>query len=144
METNRYYAKFKQGKKDLLKNEATIERLLEKANANEYVDVGRMCGPVKASRAIEVYGCGHRVDDCFKRAIGVYRFRCKNAFNPLYILEFPVRLMGKAGYPKSGKAKFLLSIIFWGISSIAAYFLGVFLDLTVREVLIQALGNILR
>lgn len=140
----RYYEKFKSGEKDLLEYEPSIERLLEKAGANEYVDVGRTIGPIKASRAIEVYGCKGRVDDCFKRAIGVYRFRCKNAFNPLYIVEFPVRLMLRAGFPKSAKTRTVLSVLFWCIGFIFGYFLELLLDLTVREVLFQALGNILK
>jgi len=138
--TKHYYKKFAHGEKHLLRFEAPISRLFEKAGTNELYGAGRYTF-WEISRCIDIYGCKPRVEETFLRTIGTYQFKCMNTFNPIYILEFPLRLLDKGCRPHSKRAKIVISFFWWIFSIVAAYFLEKFLDWAFQEVFPAILDN---
>ena len=124
----------------MLREYASIERILEKAGANEVVKYSSG-GPIKIARYIDNPLYRNEVEQCFDIAESVYAFRIKHPIS--YILQFPIRIMDKIGIPKSTITKKIIGAVFWPILLLAEYTIGIFLDLELRETLEQFIRSIM-
>lgn len=143
MSTLRYYRKFKRKDKDLSQCRPFVERLFDKAGVNECLAATRYGGH-KISYVLSNYDFIGLLEDTFQLAIGTYRFRILNTFNPTYWIDLPQRILENSRLKYFKINKTIFSVLFWIAGIIAAYLIEKTLDLFLAEKLSSILESLLK
>lgn len=143
MSAHFYYKKFLKSDKSLEQYAYPVSRLFDKAGTNRILMSTRYAGE-KISFCIAKYEYRGIVDDTFQQTIGVFKFRMRNSFNPLYWLELPTRLCKLYGAELPKPIDALLSAVFWLFSVIIGYYVEKFLDSEFFSNLLATLCNSLK
>lgn len=81
----------------------------------------------------------------FEQTIGVYQYRIRQNFYPIFWLSFPVYLLNQINiHPNKGLSVFI-DVVFWAVGVIAAYFLEKYLDsVVISDSVISYISNLLK
>lgn len=83
------------------------------------------------------------IQDIFYRTIGTYKLRACQSISPFYWLFLPKYILEYFGKSGSGFVATIINIVYWVITSIAAYIVENLLDLYFKQDLIEWIHSIL-
>lgn len=85
--------------------------------------------------------CYDKLCEIFESTIGVYKFRIRKTFYPIYWITLPVNILETKNIHLNKFVSLLVNIAFWLISFLAGYFLEHYLDTYLPIELFSVLGN---
>ncbi len=139
--TLQYYQKFIGKSQKLSEYVQSVDRLFDKAGTNQIFVSTRFAGK-SISFCLGMNNYRKELDEIFRQTIGVYKFRIRNTFNPIYWVELPFRITARWKWSLLWARK-MFSAVFWLAGVIAAYLINRFLDILFPGFLI-ILDNILK
>lgn len=104
-----------------------VDRLFDKAGTNQVFVSTRFAGK-SITYCLGMKDYRGELDETFKQTIGVYKFRIRNSFNPVYWAELPGRISLRWKWSSSSLLRLIFSAVFWAFSIAAAWFAQKMLD----------------
>lgn len=84
----------------------------------------------------------YAIQKIFYRTIGTYKLRMFQSINPFYWVFLPKYILEYFGKSGSGFIAIIINIVYWAITSIAAYIVENILDMYFRQDLIEWIRHI--
>ena len=82
--------------------------------------------------------------ETFENTLGTYSYRIRESFYPTFWLFLPLSVLSSMNIDLKPVAKALISVVYWILTSVAAYLLEKFLDSHFPEEWLQAIESIAR
>lgn len=82
--------------------------------------------------------------DTFENTLSVYSYRIRESFYPTFWLFLPLSVLSSMNIDLKPVAKALVSVVYWILTSVAAYLLEKFLDSHFPEEWLRAIESIAR
>ena len=122
---------------------APVERLFDIAGTNKIFASGAYAGQ-KISYCLSIPQYEVYLDRTFQQAMGIFRFRAVNSFNPFYWFGLPGRTLKSFNIYLPNPINAIISALVWVVSVVLAYKLEIALDNGLLEKLYAICRNILK
>ncbi len=125
---------FKNNYKHLNRCSRPVGVLFSKANTQQYVVCTERRYSVKEMYQDYISNCltdrhsSNKISEIFNNTIGVYSYRIRQNFYPVFWLTAPVNALNSVNVHPNTILSVLINILFWVINFSAGYFLEKFLD----------------
>lgn len=132
--TKFYFYLFKNNYKHLNRCSRPVGVLFSKANTQQYVVCTERRYSVKEMYQDYISNCltdrhsNNKISEIFNNTIGVYSYRIRQNFYPVFWLTAPVNALNSVNVHPNTILSVLINILFWLINFSAGYFLEKFLD----------------
>lgn len=148
--TKYYYHAYKQKSKRIMEYSKPIGKLFDKADTQRMAidethgHIG-MIYKERISNMLSKQRMHIEISEAFEKTIGVYKYRIRENFYPLFWLSIPVYVLNQVNVRPNRVISILINILFWLVSAVGVYLLEKFLDTTpLGQDFVLTLNNILK
>ena len=148
--TLHYYSKFKKNPSQMTHYSEPVGNLFGMAGTERIVvridhgDFRRVLRREPISRNLANPNNEDVAIETFENTLGTYSYRIRESFYPTFWLFLPLSVLSSMNIDLKPVAKALISVVYWILTSVAAYLLEKFLDSHFPEEWLQAIESIAR